>query len=303
MDARTFFTQGEEVEIRRVDERGDSLFAFVAAVRGGKVALSWRGGKLPAGAPQPGGLVRLIRTDDRGRQFAVKVHVAKVQPEHAIVIPRSKPMSYDRREYLRAEAPLALRCRVVDGEEARRIRKEIEARGSATVTRARTLRARTSTLPGMRVPGGGRTLSPMPETGQPALPLDAQRQLDRIEEKLDRVMEHLGITSGAKALGPRKVVEVSISGSGIRFRSKWKAETDDLMEVDVELPLAPPVSIRSLVKVLRCRRADGPSSEGDWIVAGTFDTIHEDDQASVVRYTFDHQRELQRSESGAQKAG
>lgn len=302
MDARTFFTVGEEVEIRRVDERGDSAFALVAAVRGGKVALSWRGGCKPESAPQPGGIVRLIRQDDLGHQFAVKAHVAGVQPEHTIVIPRSKPVAYDRREYLRVEAPLPIRYRVVDQAEARSLRAEIEGRASAGAARTRTMRGRTSTLPGLRVPGGARALSPVPETSPPALPHEAQRQLDRIEEKLDRILDHLGLAAVDGASAPRRVIDVDISGSGLRFRTRQRYDEGTLLEIDLELPLSPPARMRALISVVRCSRPDGPSPDGDWMLAGQYDAIHEDDRGAIVRYTFDRQREEKRSESAERRA-
>jgi len=79
----------------------------------------------------------------------------------------------------------------------------------------------------------------------------------------------------------------------MRFHIDEQAPSGSLLEVDVLVPLAPPVQVLTLVEVLRCTRASG--DRGPWVFAGRFETIHEDDRAAIVRYTFDRQRELEKA--------
>jgi len=289
MDLNSFFVRGAEVEIRRIDEVGDSLFAVVTGARAGKVALAWRDGQAPSEQPRPGTMIRVIRDDDMGKQFAVTVAVEKPLGGQLIAIPRTKPAKYNRRAYLRVEAPLSMRYRLVDEAEAFQLRKEIEARGAPPAA------GRTRT--GTRLDRRTRSRSIAPEGGGILLPPELTRQLDRLEEKLDRILDQLGAPRevGGAGLGPRQVRQVDISGSGMRFRIDDEAPSGSILEVDLLLPIAPPVAVLTLVEVVRCARAGSEPEKGRWIMAGRYDTIHEDDRAAIVRYTFDRQRELEKA--------
>ena len=108
----TFFEPGADVQVRRVDERGDSLDATIAGSKGGRVVLAWKGS--PADdVPGAGALVRIIR-DHGDRQEAVTSQVAKVEASALLVVPKSKPVRYDPRQYLRVEANVPLSFKLVE---------------------------------------------------------------------------------------------------------------------------------------------------------------------------------------------
>ncbi len=283
----SFFQSGSTVEIRRVDERGDSLHATVAGTKGGKVALKWRG-EPPRKAPGVGALVRVIR-DFGERQEAVTSQVSKVDASAMIVMPKSKPARYDKRQYLRVEASVPLQFTAIDPSQVEGVVAEIETakRGSRHIPSAPPIPPGASSHP------AARTRTSRPQAALAGLSPELLRRLDRIEDKLDQILA--AAAPKQQQTGLRQVCPVNISGSGIRFEHSSSVTAGAYLDCEVELPLSPVVYVRMLVQVLRCDPVPGRAPPKHTI-AGAYAAIHEHDQGEIVRFSFERQRQLRELE-------
>ena len=282
-----FFQAGAEVEIRRVDETGESLYATVAGTKGGRVALKWKGAA-PSKAPGVGALVRVIRYTGP-KPKAVTSQVYRVDASAMLIIPKSKPALYDMRQYLRVEASMPLQFTVITDDDVERITREIESAPKAGrhIPSAPPISVSASKHP------AARTRTSRAQAALSGLPPELMRRLDRIEDKLDRLLAQAA--PQPQQSGLREICTVDISGSGIRFEHSSGVETGAVLDLEVELPLSPVVYVRMLVEVLRCDAVPGraPAKHN---IAGRYAAIHEQDQAEIVRFSFERQRQLRNTE-------
>ncbi len=277
----TFFEPGVEVEVRRVDERGDSLLATVAGSKGGRVALAWKG-EASGDVPGAGTLVRVIR-DYGDRQEAVTSQVAKADASALLVNPKSKPVRYDPRQYLRVEASVPLSFKLVDPDDVEQVTADIMTakKGARYVPSAPPVPMKAGSHP------ASRTRTSKPQAALAGLQPELLRRLDRIEDKLDQLL----LASSAKQqTGLRQVCPVNISGSGIRFEHSSSVASGAYLDCEAELALIPVVFVRFLVRVLRCVPVDGRQPPKHSI-AGEYLAIHEYDQGQIVRFSFERQRQ------------
>lgn len=278
----SFFQTGIDVEIRRVDETGDSLYATVAAEKGGKVVLAWKG-PVPSRAPGVGALVRVIRAIG-SNQEAVTARISKVDGTAMVVTPKSKPAMYDKRQYLRVEGSVPLRFSVIDPSQRETVSAEIlnVKKGSRHITKAPTIPPAPSSHP------AARTRTSRPQAALAGLPSELTRRLDRIEDKLDQLLA--AAAPKQQQTGLRQVCPLNISGSGIRFEHSSSVTAGALLDLEAELPLNPVVYVRMLVEVLRCDPVSGRTPPKH-MIAGHYAAMHEHDQGEIVRYSFERQRQ------------
>lgn len=115
--------------------------------------------------------------------------------------------------------------------------------------------------------------------------------LDRLERKLDRLLDHHGLAAH-HALDERERVTVELSGSGLSFPSETALEAGTAVLVEFELPETPIRRVRCLTRVVQ------GSDRGDGRVGVSFETIRLVDRDAVVRHTLAVQRQALAGEQG-----
>ena len=119
--------------------------------------------------------------------------------------------------------------------------------------------------------------------------------LSRIEQKLDKLME-------TSDLGEEKPKEhkfeigdcLDLSGSGLRFSSRWPIEKGWYLKVLINTSKPHPAMIAVLAEVVR---AEAVSDSSGYVVACKFASIHKEDREAIIAYTFKRQRKLARIRS------
>ena len=119
---------------------------------------------------------------------------------------------------------------------------------------------------------------------------------DRIEGKLDRILEHLGMPDAAR-FSAMDVQDVSLSGSGILFTAKDRLIDDSTALVEFQLPGPPARPVRCLARVVRSMPLE--DAEGQFATAVRFDVISEDDRDEIIRHVV----EVERNQLRARAAG
>ena len=84
--------------------------------------------------------------------------------------------------------------------------------------------------------------------------------------------------------------DVTISGSGLMFRSPARLEQGAYLEMGVGLPVRPGYRVKALGKVVRSDPCNNQGEEG-WETAVGFAAISEEDQDAIVGYVFSKERE------------
>ncbi|MEE9275465.1 MAG: PilZ domain-containing protein [bacterium] len=131
---------------------------------------------------------------------------------------------------------------------------------------------------------------PSPSPGQETVADSIMAALERIEEKLDRLLDP-SYTKGAEA---RETTYESghcldLSGSGLRFTSNWPLSDGWYVKVVIQTPEPHPVIVVALARVVRSRKGEGSNV---YQTAALFEAIHEEDREHIIAYIFQRQREL-----------
>ncbi|HID55084.1 TPA: PilZ domain-containing protein [Candidatus Poribacteria bacterium] len=103
--------------------------------------------------------------------------------------------------------------------------------------------------------------------------------LQEINRKLDAIMDHLGIElRGSWTFSRGRTID--LSGSGVRFTGRTKAERDELLELTLEIPSSGDISL--LAKVISVKGGIPPSDQVE--MACDFVEINERDREIIVEY-------------------
>lgn len=125
-------------------------------------------------------------------------------------------------------------------------------------------------------------------TAEGELAEEVRRQLERISEQLNLIMEVLRDRRVLRMLRSTPAV-VEISGAGLRFRLAERVRPGQLLALSLLLPLGVPVLVRAIGRVVRVEATpDGQE------VAVEFTRIREEDRERLVRYVFELEREALR---------
>ena len=116
--------------------------------------------------------------------------------------------------------------------------------------------------------------------------------LDRVEQKLDLLLDHLEIPNPCRALRT-KPQEVVISGGGLSYQSAQPFDAGQRVVIELEIGL-PTVWIRCLGSVIRSE----PEERG-FKVALRFDVIREADRDRIIKYALENERRRVRRERAA----
>ncbi len=118
---------------------------------------------------------------------------------------------------------------------------------------------------------------------------DVAAWLDRIEQKLDRILVTIGaVTEPARPSQPEQVV---LSGGGLRFASGEARSMGDTLLIELELPGSPTRLVRCLGNVVGVYGDEDGGRE----VAITYHAIHPSDREAIVQHTLAVERGEQRA--------
>ncbi len=107
-------------------------------------------------------------------------------------------------------------------------------------------------------------------------------RLERLESRLDLLLEHFGLGDGP-TFRDEDLQHVLFSGSGIRMKDPGDAVIGQEWVLDVEIPETPPRRIQSLACVKQVGLG-GDGLPGD--VAFKFMVIHESDRDAIVAHSL-----------------
>jgi len=144
----------------------------------------------------------------------------------------------------------------------------------------------------------GPDLSPgLPASGTDALPErsafrknELYAYFESIDRRLDAVIELL---SNKDNSFQSAYVDVTISGSGLKYCSTMKLDEGAYLELRIGLPSFPGRPIRALGRVMRVTPAKTQDGEG-WETAVGFAAISEKDLDALVGHIFSRERECLR---------
>lgn len=119
--------------------------------------------------------------------------------------------------------------------------------------------------------------------------------LVNLDKKLDLIINLLDEKGERKKSLKEKTRKVNIGGAGLRFQTEREFKKGDFLELKIELPLVPPVSVPALGEVTRAER----NERGYFTTAVKFNVINEEDRDRIIRYVFQKQREHLRAKKEA----
>jgi hypothetical protein len=106
---------------------------------------------------------------------------------------------------------------------------------------------------------------------------------EKILNKVDTAEEEQDISETGEC--------IDISGSGVNMLVTEELNQGSLLELNIKLPINPPIQIILLGKLSRiCQSKDKDNNYFETSI--TFTAINEDDRESLIRYIFQRQREL-----------
>ena len=135
--------------------------------------------------------------------------------------------------------------------------------------------------PGQTEPGFQGQISP-----------DIRRMLERIENKLNRILEKLQIPMEDTACIPEQ--PACLSAIGIRLKAPEGFNVNDIVEIKLRIKLQIPVWLLLYGHIARMV----PGEEGSLDAAVSFFDLDEEIHESLIRYTLQKQREMIRKERG-----
>ncbi|NOZ87054.1 MAG: PilZ domain-containing protein [Deltaproteobacteria bacterium] len=125
------------------------------------------------------------------------------------------------------------------------------------------------------------------------------KKMDAIDAKLDYILSLLNTTKAdaSYAKGGKRLRWVNLSGSGLRFSGDLKVKKGTLVEVEIDLPLEPPVEVKVICRVLGVNEdKTGKLGEDKYLISARFEVVHERERDDIIKYTFKRQRELLREQ-------
>ncbi len=131
-----------------------------------------------------------------------------------------------------------------------------------------------------------------------SIPSEMLSEIHSIHRKLDYIIKLLG-KSDEENIFNRDLVDVNLSGSGIKFKCMDELQPGDCLDIKLVLPVSSRIIIEligEIVRTVRLSEQDEPSVDNRYESAVKFAVINEDDREFIIRYVFRRQRELLRAE-------
>lgn len=179
--------------------------------------------------------------------------------------------SIERREFFRVKDRLFIEFRLVNEEESRVLEKSLRESNPAS----ESLR------------GQAEFASPDAAFGRDEI----FAYLEMLDRKLNMVIDLL---SRKEHVYHGSYMDVTLSGSGIKYVSETKLDEGAFMEIRLALPLFSGARIAALGKVVRSRRLSAEGKDA-WETAVSFAAISESDRDILVRYVFSKERKTLRT--------
>lgn len=287
MVATEILVQGAEVKLTLAgDEDSAPVVAILEGVKGNQATAMllapWKGTPL-----DPGTLLDVGAVSDRYFYRSTAVVLSFFPPSRVLFELRGKVQASDRREYMRVSDEVRMRYSVLQPEEVPVARLRLQSRRRVILSRA---------------PGTAELFRPSMDSELEYL----ARRLDDLEAKINRLLALAEDSVPQKQAGPeqKRLYQVSISGSGIRFQGDLGCRKADMLELLIDLPLDPPVEVAVITKVLSVEdNRDQLPGTDPYTIRGTFVVINERERDDIVRYTFQRQRTLLREQRSRGAAG
>ncbi|MFH0728876.1 MAG: PilZ domain-containing protein [Pseudomonadota bacterium] len=137
---------------------------------------------------------------------------------------------------------------------------------------------------------------PGTETGLPQWANQFAECLQRIDNKLDRILEKLECEHTEVSPADDATIR-DISGSGLGLVLSEPIETGQLLQISMSLPGFPLNSFQAFGRVVRVSPRKG-NNDGLFDVAVKFLNMSESDREQLIAYSFSAQRKAIRSVSG-----
>jgi len=194
----------------------------------------------------------------------------------------------DQREYVRVEAYLPLKYKILDESEYDEARKRCKKqKGSAYSEPIASLLSGLS-LEELRDP------APIHAEG---IEPEMARALTEIDRKLN-ILLRLMVENRLTDIEQDLCHEVNLSGGGLRLTLPQQLNAGAKIGLEITLPLFPPIPLFTIAEVIRVVPSEC-STEGTpfFETALKFIEIDEDDREMIIRYVFKRQRHTLRNRS------
>jgi hypothetical protein len=187
-----------------------------------------------------------------------------------------------KREHVRIDDFISFDFSIMDREEYEKVKDDYIAKSKSIAKCLEPSTPFVGDIPGEKEPG--ETTGDIP----PSLLL----MLANLDRKLDVIIDLLDHDEKRLEKLKEKTRKINISGLGLRFQTEQKFRKGDILELTIDLPLVPPLSIPALGEVVRVDQ----EKTGVFNTALKFTAIDEDDREKISRYIFQRQRELIRAQ-------
>jgi len=194
----------------------------------------------------------------------------------------------ERREYVRVEAYLPIKYKILDESEYEEARKRCKKKEESY------LKSIPSLLTGIDLE---KLKDPDPIHSEGIDPGTA-RALIEIDRKLN-VLLRLMVEDRLSDIEQDLCHDVNLSGGGLRLTLPQKLETGAKIGLEIMLPMFPPIPLFTIAEVIRVVPAETSSAETPHFeTALKFIEIDEDDREMIIRYVFKRQRHTLRNRAG-----
>lgn len=186
----------------------------------------------------------------------------------------------ERREYVRVEASLPVRYKILkeeeyDGAGAKRLKERRAVEEESCSALLDEIRLESETLLPASLPDG---MNP-----------GMAKALNEMNRKLNLVLKLL-VETRLPGIDPEELQDVNLSGGGLRMVLHEKLEVGQKLGMEIRLPLFPPSVLYTVARIARVRPMDEKSDPPLYETALHFIDISEEDREKIIRYVFQRQR-------------
>lgn len=199
----------------------------------------------------------------------------------------------ERREYVRVEAYLPIKYKILDESEYEEARKRCKKQRGESFPESIP-----SLLAGMDLE---KLRDPDPIHSEGIDPGTA-RALTEIDGKLNLLLR-LMVENRLTEIEHDLCHEVNLSGGGLRLTLPQELEAGAKIGLEITLPMFPPIPLFTIAEVIRVVPAETSTEEAPFFeTALKYAEIDEDDREMIIRYVFKRQRHTLRNRSGQGKS-